>query len=47
MGTSKLQIHPLVREGAPHEETRSSQINKKKSAHEFQMEAHHEDRLAD
>jgi hypothetical protein len=28
-GTSKLQTHPLVREGASHEETRNRQTEKK------------------
>jgi hypothetical protein len=42
---SKLQIHPLVRDGAPHQETSNSQTEKKPS-HEFQIGSRHQDRLA-
>jgi hypothetical protein len=44
--TSKLQTHPLVREGVQHQETRSFQTEKK-FGHEFQIGARHEDTLAD
>jgi hypothetical protein len=45
---SKLQTHPLVGEGAIHQESRNRQTeNKKKSGHGLQMGTRHQDRLAD
>jgi hypothetical protein len=44
---SKLQTRPLIREGAQHQETHSCQTEKKKTGHEFQMRARHQDTLTD
>jgi hypothetical protein len=44
---SKLQTHPLVREDAPHQETRNSQTENEKSGHGLQIGTRHQDRLAD
>jgi hypothetical protein len=47
--TSKLQIHPLVREDAPHQATRNCQYRKKKGkiGRGSQVGAWQQDRLAD
>jgi hypothetical protein len=42
--TSKLQTHPLVREGAPHQETRNFQTENRNVV---QMGARHQERLAE
>jgi hypothetical protein len=43
----QLQTRPLVKEGAPHQETRNRQGDKRKSGHGTQMGARHQDKLAD
>jgi hypothetical protein len=44
---SKLQTHPLIREGATLQETHNRQTENKKSGHGSKMGARHQDRLAD